>query len=217
LPRARLAGAPFYAAGERDAVSALDRLGRDVRNRLVVEDPDRPLPSNASPVGTARIAVDEPERVEVETRSDSASYLVLADTFDPGWSATVDGRPAPIRPAWVAFRAVFIPAGAHRVVFRYRPAGFLAGLAVSLAGLAVALGLLAWRGRMAELRPAHDVLSWPEHWPRWALLAAAAIVAASAVGLGPNGEPAVNARWANSLHQFTWGAGIQAMREGPRG
>ena len=57
--------------------------------------------------GKAEIVVDLAERVEVETELTAPSYLVLADTFDPGWSATVDGLVSPIRPAYVAFRAVF--------------------------------------------------------------------------------------------------------------
>ena len=49
------------------------------------------------------------ERVDVATDLRSPGYLFLADTFDPGWSATVDGYLTPIRPAQVAFRAVFLP------------------------------------------------------------------------------------------------------------
>ncbi len=79
---------------------------------------------DATVSGTARIVEDLPERVVVETDAATPAYLVLSDTFDPGWSATVDGQPAPIRPAYVAFRAVYLPQGKHTVVFTYRPAGF---------------------------------------------------------------------------------------------
>ena len=54
----------------------------------------------------AELVHDAPEEVRVRTRSDCASYLVLTDTYVPGWSATVDGAPAPILPADYAFRAV---------------------------------------------------------------------------------------------------------------
>ena len=46
--------------------------------------------------------------------------IVLSASFDPGWSVTVDGRARPtemIAPALVGAR---VPAGTHRVVFRYR-------------------------------------------------------------------------------------------------
>ena len=217
LPRARLMGRPHYAADEREAGAAIDRLGPAIRDWLVVEDPERPLPVDAAPVGTARITRDDPEHVVVETASEGPSYLVLADTFDPGWSATVDGKPAPIRPAWVAFRAVYLRPGTHRVVFRYRPAGFQTGLAISLAGVAVAVVLLAWPRRLPATRAPHDTLAWPETWPRWGLVAAGVLIAVSAVGLDGDGRPVVSRRWANSVHQFTWGAGIEAMKVGPRG
>ncbi len=96
--------------------------------------PRRPLPADAAVSGTAQITQDLPERVVVETDAVMPSYLVLSDTFDPGWSATVDRRPAPIRPAYLAFRAVLLPEGKHTVVFQYSPAGFGLGLCSPAAG-----------------------------------------------------------------------------------
>ena len=112
---------------EIEAIAAVERLGAALRDQLVVEDPGRPLAAGAEVSGKARIVEDLPERVVVETDAATPAYLVLADTFDPGWSATVDGRPAPIWPAYVAFRAVYLPQGTHTVVFTYRPAGFESG------------------------------------------------------------------------------------------
>jgi hypothetical protein len=216
LPRARLAGRPAYADDQRQAMSALDRLGPELRDRLVVEDPDRPLAPDAVADGSARVTVDEPERVEVETDSKGPAYLVLSDTFDPGWSATVDGRDRPIRPAYVAFRAVFAPEGRHRVVFRYRPAGFLPGLAVSLSGALAALLLIAWPRRLPALRDAHAALDWPARWPVYALAACAVLIAVSSVKWAGDGKLRVHPRWSESFHQFTWGAGIEAMRPPPK-
>lgn len=217
LPRARLIGQPYYARDETDAVAGVVLLGPRTRERLVVEDHDRPLGQDSVANGTARITRDEPEHVEVQTESAGPSYLFLADTFDPGWSATVDGRPAPIRPAYVAFRAVYLGPGRHRVVFRYRPAGFQTGLAFTGVGLALGAALLLMRRMTASRRPAHDVLAWPARWPLCAAVGAAVVVAVSAIGVGQGGTPVVNARWSGSFHQFTWGAGIEAMRNVPGG
>jgi uncharacterized membrane protein YfhO len=57
----------------------------------------------------------------------------------------VDGRPAPILSADGYLRAVALPAGSHRVVFRYRPVSFYAGAALSLLALGTLLAIL-YRG-----------------------------------------------------------------------
>ena len=54
-------------------------------------------------------------------------YLVLTDTYYPGWQATVDGTPVEILPANHAFRAVPLDSGEHRVVFEYDPLSFRLG------------------------------------------------------------------------------------------
>ncbi len=214
LPRARLIGRPMYAKDRSEAVSALKAFGAHVRDRLVVEDPDRPIAPDADGTGTARIVRDKPEHVEIETDSTSPAYLVLADTFDPGWSASVDGKAAPIRPAWVAFRAVALSSGRHRVVFSYRPAGFARGLSLSLAGLVAIVGLLFWPRQLPGLRPEHDRLAWPARWPMIGLMLIALLIAVSAVWVEKDGKVGLQSRWVRSFHQFTWGAGIEAMRQG---
>jgi uncharacterized membrane protein YfhO len=88
--------------------------------------------------GSPTIVRDAPELVAVRTSSTTAGTLVLADAFYPGWTATVDGRPAPIAPHEGLFRAVEIPAGEHTVIFRYQPRSLLIGAALSLLGLASA-------------------------------------------------------------------------------
>ena len=54
--------------------------------------------------------------------------------------AQVDGQPVEILPAYLLFRAVEVPAGAHRVTFHYRPRPVRLGFALSALGL---LGALA--------------------------------------------------------------------------
>jgi hypothetical protein len=212
LPRARLAGRPFYAEDQGQAVAALVRLGTRLRDRLVVEDRSHPLPADADVSGTARIVVDLPERVVIETEAAMPAYLVLSDTFDPGWSATVDDCPACIRPAYVAFRAVYVPQGKHTVTFTYRPAGFERGLAIT--GLGIGLGLLLGfrRRRGIDLEPDHTILTWPQGWRTGFFLALVAIVLASAIAVGPGWRIGLQARWKNSVHTHTWGSGKEAMK-----
>ena len=48
---------------------------------------------------------------------------VLSASYDPGWTATVDGRPQPTRIVAPALVGVDVPAGASTVVFRYHGYG----------------------------------------------------------------------------------------------
>jgi uncharacterized membrane protein YfhO len=67
----------------------------------------------------------------------AAGFVVLTDTFYRGWQATVDGQPAQIWPANLAFRAVGVEAGTHEIVFEYRPRSFIIGLWTSIVTLSL--------------------------------------------------------------------------------
>ena len=77
--------------------------------------------------------------------SNPGGLLVLSDQWYPGWTATVDGKPAAILRGDVALRAVALSPGAHRLRFRYQPRWPLNGLAVF--AFTVAVGALLALGR----------------------------------------------------------------------
>ena len=101
----------------------------------------------------AEIVSYDREQVVVHARSDRGGALVLTDAYAPGWTATVNGQPAPIWPANYLFRGVSLPPGEHRVVFRYAAPGYRAGRVAAMTALAV-LGLVPlasrWRARASS-------------------------------------------------------------------
>jgi hypothetical protein len=99
---------------------------------IVVLEGTRAQEDGRGGAGTAR-ALDSPNpgRVEVEASAPEGGWLLLADTWYPGWRATVDGVDVEVYRADFLFRAVRLPPGEHRVVFRYAPSSFYAGSAVS--------------------------------------------------------------------------------------
>jgi hypothetical protein len=131
-----------------DAVRAWERAaggGIDLTHEVVLDRRPSPDPGGGSehPLLVARLAEDAPERVVAELTANYTGLLVLTDLFYPGWIAEEDGKRLPILRADGFFRAVALPAGTHRVVFRYRPLSFYAGAAVSAAAALVTLALWA--------------------------------------------------------------------------
>ena len=213
LPRARFVGEPAYATDERDAMRLMKSLGADARRRVVVESVDRPVASTQVARGSARIVSEIPERVEVAVRAETPGFLLLSDTYDPGWSATVDGRAATISPANVAFRAVALPEGDHSVVFAYRPAGFLLGMALTAIGIGLAVASLVVRSKATEA-PASD-RPWGRSWPILLTIIPTLILAGSVLRVGPGASIGVQSRWSGTFHPFTWGAKIEAIKPPP--
>jgi hypothetical protein len=95
--------------------------------------------------------------VRLAVQAPSAGLVVLKDSAYPGWQAWVDGQPTEVVRVDGLVRGAVVPsAGAHEVVFGYRPVGFVQG--VVLAGL-IAL-LLAATLLTARLRPGSGVPGW---------------------------------------------------------
>jgi hypothetical protein len=153
-PRARLVRDAHFAGSAEESLQLL----RANPGPLVLEAAPEALPAGAcdgSP-GTATIVRDTPEEVRITTNAGCASYLVLADTNLPGWRAALDGQDVPILTADFAFRAVRVPAGEHEVSFRYAPWTVPAGVAASLFGIVMAVGLVLLPRRHDPLRPPHS-------------------------------------------------------------
>lgn len=70
-------------------------------------------------------------RVDILVESTEEGWLLLADTWYPGWRALVDGEQSAIYLADGIFRAVQITAGRHEVEFLYQPKFFYTGLVLS--------------------------------------------------------------------------------------
>jgi hypothetical protein len=73
--------------------------------------------------------------------------VVLSASYDPGWQATVNGRPAPVVMVAPALVGVVVGSGVHTVAFTYDGYGSYTALFVLavVVLLAVAVGPAAWR------------------------------------------------------------------------
>src|SRR5690606_40584598 len=92
-----------------------------LRQAHMIGEGDCPLlADDGTAPGTVILLEDSNNRVELRVETAADGWLVLADTFYPGWTALVDGEPADIHRANLAFRAQPVPAGDETVEFVYR-------------------------------------------------------------------------------------------------
>ena len=153
--RARLVTTAQWVEGPEEAFSALLGLGHDPAHTVLLEG--TPDPKNGESGSTGEIQVvgpDDPGRVELLADAPGGGWAVLHDAWYPGWQATLDGQAVPIYPADGIFRAVWVPAGRHTLVFSYAPRSFAAGAVISLTAWAGVLAV-TWfaRKRRADGSP----------------------------------------------------------------
>src|SRR5205809_147645 len=132
LPRAFLV-ARARCANDQDALRLIRDAEVDLRHEVVLSGCLTPPPGVAE-LAVAHVAftVDEAERMRLTTESDGPAWLVLSDTWFPGWQARVDGVAQPVGRADYAFRAVALGAGRHDVEMTYALRSVRDGLMITL-------------------------------------------------------------------------------------
>ena len=127
---------------ERERLTATEQV------LLLEEDsgPDKtPAGIQTQATGTnasVRMVSDEADEVSIEADMPRPGFLLLLDTYFPGWTATVDGLPTHIFRADYNFRAVKLPAGKSTVRFAYQPGSFRLGIVLFAIGLLILV--IAW-------------------------------------------------------------------------
>jgi hypothetical protein len=168
-------GEPVYQLtaplGRAYAVSLVLAFDDDQKIARIMADPSFPperaaLTIDRAAAGTypgslacrIRWIEDEPDRIAIGTNATEPAFLVVADTYFPGWEARLDGEAVPIHRVNLLLRGVAIPAGAHELRMSYAPEGWVPAMWVTRAALAawcalavalVAAGFKRSQGRSA--------------------------------------------------------------------
>lgn len=91
---------------------------------------------------TASIQEENPEYISIQIRAPKEGFLVLLDTYSPGWKAFIDGELTQIYRTNGIFRGIPIPGGVHQVVFKYTSPGWNTGRIITLVAILLTLALL---------------------------------------------------------------------------
>lgn len=137
---------------EASAFEAASDPGRDAERRIVIVGAGSAI-APAGCAGTIAPPAPAPSPSQdfvIDAGCDGFAFI--AQAFQPGLEATLDGSRAAILPADVAFCAVRVPAGRHVLSWRYRVPGLAPALGASGAAALVVLALAVGPGRRRARR-----------------------------------------------------------------
>ena len=82
----------------------------------------------SQPDSTATITLSSyrPNKLVYASQAQTEQVAVFSEIYyQPGWKATIDGKPADhFRADWI-LRAMRIPAGEHEIIFEFKPEGYI--------------------------------------------------------------------------------------------
>lgn len=145
LPRFFLVSKVRQVASDREARDLVERREVDLHDTAVTARAVAGISESAAGTGgTVRVIDYRADSLDLSVRTPQAAFLVLSESFYPGWRAWVDGGAVETIRTDIAFRGLVVPAGSHRVAMRFQPAILPVSLAISLATALLLGGLAAW-------------------------------------------------------------------------
>ncbi|MBN1586783.1 MAG: YfhO family protein [Candidatus Omnitrophica bacterium] len=140
-PRAWLIPEARWVRDRREIWQRIAKPGFDPVQTLYLEGEGQ-WPASADWVqGEIEFLSESPHEMEMGVRASSPCWLVLSEPYDPAWRAGLDGSPVNVYPANGLIRAVRVPAGEHRVEFRYCSRSVFLGIAITLVTICLLLML----------------------------------------------------------------------------
>lgn len=141
-PRAYLAAGVRVLASDSAVTGKLLQSDCDGSEALLNrKDAPSNLEGHYASTGDIQVREAGNEEVSIQAMVPSKAFLVLTDTYYPGWTCSVNGAPRPIYRVDGYMRGVMLEAGKSVILFRFEPGLFTAG--IGLSGLAAAFALSA--------------------------------------------------------------------------
>ena len=131
LPMAQLLYSVTAAPTAEVAWEAIHRSDFDPTRSLVIEATPMPVWAPDSGERSVRYVEYSANEIVLDVSTPVPAYLLLSEVYTPGWRTTIDSEAADVVRADYLFRAVYVPAGSHRIRHWYSPTSFRAGLAIS--------------------------------------------------------------------------------------
>jgi len=116
--------------------------------RIVIEGENINLPIEEECIQSQlsySIIEENPLSMTLKVSISKDGWLMIGNSWYPGWKATIDGEKTEIYRGFSLFQVIRLPAGNHNVELQYKPLSVLIGLIISIAGLAflIAIGVFS--------------------------------------------------------------------------
>jgi hypothetical protein len=135
-PRAFVVQNAVFKSRDSDVLNALKNKSFDWRSSVVISGRNHTVQYPPSE-NNVRIVKYEPSYIKIMVNTTQSGFLVLSDSYYPGWNAYINGNSAEILRANYAFRAVELPKGENVVEIKYEPLSFYVGGLISLIALII--------------------------------------------------------------------------------
>jgi hypothetical protein len=116
-------------------------LAFPVREVVILKEDPGPLPAEP---GDATVTLESlaPEKIRIQTESDTAGVLSIALPYDKNWQVEIDGEEADLLEAYGGLSAVYLTDGPHEIELTYRPRMLHIGAIISGITLLLLAGLV---------------------------------------------------------------------------
>ena len=155
LPRSFFVTKALYIKDKQKILDTLKEPTFDPGQTVILEEPidkfNLPL-KGKSPQSFVKITKYLPNRVNLTVDAKSCGFLILLDTYYPGWKAYINKKPTKIYRANYLFRALYIDKPGHySIEFVYSPLSVKLGAAITLLTLIGCIGGLVWRRKRSNI------------------------------------------------------------------
>ena len=145
----------YEANGAEEALKMIDQGEFNPDQSVVIENSERegnfPRCKEMEASEEAGAAIQEiekrPNKLALVIENQKPGFLVISETWYPGWVVEINGKRGEILKANYLFRGLFLEPGINSIVFLYHPESFYWGSIISICGLIGFLSLILYNIR----------------------------------------------------------------------
>jgi hypothetical protein len=111
---------------------------------IALVEEDFSFKDKEDPHAKVRIKKIEKTNMEIDVGTSHPAFLVVSDTYYPGWTVKVNNTDMHLYRTNYLFRGVPVPSGSSRVRMEFRPSSFRLGLAITTASFLLLASMTLW-------------------------------------------------------------------------